>query len=81
MSDWKDAAIVAQRDILFAEEVNVNIDAADGVVFELNNFKTTETVRGLKMAIAARLNNAAEWESLAVAYVDVEMTDCKYLPA
>lgn len=66
---------MAQRDILFAEEVNVNIDAADGVIFELNNFKTTETVRGLKMAIAAKLNNAAEWESLAVAYVDVEMTD------
>jgi hypothetical protein len=81
MSDWKDAAILAQHDILFAEEVNVNIDAKDGVVFQLNNFKTTETVRGLKMEIATKLKNPAGWESLAVAYIDVEMTDCKYLLA
>lgn len=69
MSDWKDAAILAQHDILFAEEVNVNIDAKDGVVFQLNNFKTTETVRGLKMEIATKLKNPPGWELLAVAYI------------
>lgn len=73
MSDWKAAEAQDQHDFLYIEEVNAN----DGASMRLTGIRTRQTVRDLKRAIATSLNNPAGWESLAVAYVDTELDECR----
>jgi hypothetical protein len=74
MSDWKTKEDQDGRNYLYIEELNSN----DGTSRRLAGIKTTQSVKDLKKAIAAELNNPEGWSTISVAFTDKELDNREF---
>ena len=73
MSSWKEAVAKESRNCLYVEEINTNDN--ENSSRRLEGISTGETVKDLKRALAANLNNPAGWGQISVAFGNQELTD------